>query len=167
MDRLTRHLYKAMGIMKDETGYQASFDDFAGLQDKGGLEGHWTDPNVDIMAYHQDAVQSKAVPDTPQYWDRLRSKLTDHVQNKLDTGEDLSDFEYEVAARAGLESINDDARQADEWQKNTQIRLNNSNYEVGAGKKSARQWQDKWKDVGGIHTFKNLFGPSFGELYGG
>lgn len=164
MDRLTRHLYKAMGIMKNETGYQASFDDFTGLQSNEGLEGHWTDPNVDIIEYHQAAVPSKAVPDTPQYWDRLRSKLTDHIQNKLDTGEDLSDFEYEVAARAGLESINDDARQADEWQKNTQTRLNNSNLDF---RSEPRKWQDKWKDVGGIHTFKNLFGSSFGELYGG
>ena len=150
--------------MKDETGYQASFDDFAGLQDKGGLEGHWTDPNVDIMAYHMDAVKAKKVPDTPQYWDRLRSKLTDHVQNKLDTGEDLSDFEYEVSARAGLESADDDTRQADEWRSNQQLHLNNSNLDFH---EDWRAWQDKWKEQGGVPTMKNLFGSSFGELYGG
>ena len=137
MDRLTRHLYKAMGIMKDETGYQASFDDIAGLQSDKGLEGHWTDPNIDIMEYHQAAVKSRAVPDTPEYWDRLRSKLSDHVQNKWDSDEGLNEFEWEVAARGGLGD--------DDMANHLQNRVVNSNRTF---KENPREWNKRFKDQG-------------------
>ena len=108
------------------------------------------------MEYHQAAVKSRAVPDTPEYWDRLRSKLSDHVQNKWDSDEGLNEFEWEVAARGGLGD--------DDMANHLQNRVVNSNRTF---KENPREWNKRFKDQGGLHTMRNLFGPSFGELYGG
>jgi len=156
VDKLTLHLYKAMGIIKEnEYGYQASFEDIQGLGGKG-QEGHWTDPNVNIHDWHKQAVKNRHIPDVPEYWERLRSHLVDQAQTKLDSDEGMSPFDYEVAARAGLGD--------DSMTEHMHRQLVNSNQEF---MNDPRGWNKKFKEIGGLHAMRRLFEPSFGEGYRG
>ena len=148
-----------MGLMKGKDfSYQSTFEDYLAGQAGEGLEGHWTDPNTDILDFHQKAVKANKFDFPPEYWDRLRSKLTDHVQDKFDIGEGLSNFEYEVAARAGLGDDNQN------WVEAIKNYLHRSN---AALKDDAEKWGEQWEEWGGEGVMRRLFEPSFGELHGG
>ena len=148
-----------MGLMKGKDfSYQSTFEDYLAGQAGEGLEGHWTDPNTDILDFHQKAVKAKKFDFPSEYWDRLRAKLTDHVQDKFDTGEGLNNFEMEVADRAGLGDDNEN------WLKTSQYRLRNSN---AALRNDAEKWGKQWEEWGGEGVMRRLFGASFSDVYGG
>lgn len=138
-----------------EFSYQSTFDDYLG-QAGDGLEGHWTDPKIHMGDWHEQAVTNKSVPDTPEYWDKLRSHYQKDVQNKLDNDEAMGAFDWEVAVRSGMgdDSMTDHMNRM----------LNNSNHDFI---KNPRQWNKQFAPQGGLHTMRRLFESSFSNIYGG
>ena len=156
MDKLTLLLYKSMGIMKEkEISYQSTFEDYLG-QAGEGQEGHWTDPNVNIGDWHEQAVTNKRVPDVPEYWDKLRTHYQTDVQNKLDHDEPMGAFDWEVATRSGMGD--------DSMTSHMTRMLANSNYDLV---NNPRRWSKQVNKQGGLHTMRRLFESSFKDIYGG
>ena len=154
MDKLTLLLYKSMGLMKEkEMSYQSTFEDYLG-QAGEGQEGHWTDPNVNIGDWHQQAVTDKRVPDVPEYWNKLRSHYQTDVQTKLDNDEPMGAFDWEIAARSGMGD--------DTMTHHMSRMLSNSNHDFI---KNPREWNRRYKTQGGLHSLRRMFESSFGELY--